>query len=77
MKNESKSIKYVTLATFSNSWSAEVVKNRLIEEGIYAHILDEHVNYSIGPTLIEGFRLQVEESQYLKALNIYKNTLQE
>lgn len=77
MEKKRKSLKYVTLATFNNLWSAEVLKNRLIEEGVYAHILDTHVNYSIGPTLIEGFRLQVEDNQLLKALNIYKNSLQE
>lgn len=69
--------KFVTLETFSNLWTAEVVKNRLIEEGIPAHILNANVNYSFGPTVLEGYRLQVEQDQFLKALNIYKNTLQD
>lgn len=77
MNKEIENRKFVTLETFSNLWSAEVVKNRLIEEGIYAHIIDTHVNYSFGPTVLEGFRLQVDQTQYLKALNIYKNTLHE
>lgn len=75
MNKELKNRKFVTLKTFDNIWTAEVVKNRLIEEGVYAHIIDMFVNYSFGPTLLEGYRLQVEKSQYLKALNIIENTL--
>ncbi|NLN32129.1 MAG: DUF2007 domain-containing protein [Flavobacteriaceae bacterium] len=77
MNKEIENRKFVTLETFSNLWTAEVVKNRLIEEGIHAHIIDTHVNYSFGPTVLEGFRLQVDKTQYLKALNIYKNNLHE
>lgn len=76
MNKEQENRKFVTLATFNNLWTAEVVKNRLIEDGINAHIINSNVNYSFGPTLLEGYRLQVEESQFLKALNIYKNSLQ-
>lgn len=77
MKKERENLKFVTLETFSNLWTAEVVKTRLIEEGIRAHIVNSNVNYSFGPTVLEGFRLQVEQDQFLKALNIYKNTLQD
>ncbi len=77
MNKELENRQFVTLKTFDNLWTAEVVKNRLIEEGVYAHIIDLHVNYSFGPTVLEGYRLQVEKSQYLKALNIIKNTLSE
>jgi hypothetical protein len=77
MNKEQENRKFVTLATFNNLWTAEVVKNRLIEDGINAHIINSNVNYSFGPTLLEGYRLQVEESQFLKALNIYKNSLQD
>lgn len=77
MNKEQENRKFVTIATFNNLWTAEVVKNRLIEDGINAHIINSNVNYSFGPTLLEGYRLQVEESQFLKALNIYKNSLQD
>ncbi len=77
MKKELENRKFVTLEVFSNLWTAEVVKNRLLEEGIMAHIVNSNVNYSFGPTVLEGFRLQVEQDQFLKALNIYKNTLQD
>jgi len=77
MNKERENIKFVTLETFSSLWTAEVVKTRLLEEGIRAHIINAHVNFSFGPTLLEGFRLQVEQTQFLKALNIYKNTLQD
>ena len=77
MKKELENRKFVTLEKFSSPWTAEVVKNRLIEEGINAHIIDSNINYSIGPTILEGYRLQVEQGQFLKALNIYKNSLQD
>ncbi len=77
MNKEIENRKFVTLETFSNLWTAEVVKNRLQEEGIEVHIIDTNVNYSFGPTILEGYRLQVEQSQLLKALNIYKNTLED
>lgn len=77
MKKEIENKKFVTLETFSNLWTAEVVKNRLLEEGVEAYIIDTNVNYSFGPTILEGYRLQVEESMFLKALNIYKNTLED
>jgi len=77
MNKEIENRKFVTLEVFSNLWTAEVVKNRLLEEGIEAHVIDTNVNYSFGPTILEGYRLQVEESRFLKALNIYKNTLED
>lgn len=73
MKNR----RFVTLETFSNYWTAEVVKARLIGEGINAHVLNPFIGYAFGPTITEKYRLQVEESQFLKALNIYKNTLED
>ena len=77
MKKELENRKLVTLATFNNPWSAEIVKSRLLEEGITAFLIDNNVNYSFGPTILEGYRLQVDQNQFLKALNIYKNTLEE
>ncbi|MBA5628432.1 putative signal transducing protein [Moheibacter lacus] len=77
MNKELENRRFVTLENFSNLWTAEVVKNRLLEEGIHAFILNENINYSFGPTFLEGFRLQVDQSQFLKALNIYKNSLQD
>lgn len=77
MKKELENRKFVTLATFNNPWSAEIVKSRLLEEGIIAFLIDNNVNYSFGPTILEGYRLQVDQNQFLKALNIYKNTLEE
>lgn len=77
MNKEKKEIRFVTLEVFNNLWTAEIVKNKLIEEGINAYVIDLNINYSFGPTILEGFRLQVEENQYLKALNIYKNTLED
>lgn len=77
MKKEIINRKLVTLATFNNPWTAEIVKAKLNEEGILAYLIDNHVNYSFGPTILEGYRLQVDQNDFLKALNIYKNTLEE
>jgi hypothetical protein len=77
MNKEKENRKLRTLATFNNPWTAEIVKARLAEEGIQAYLIDNHVNYSFGPTILEGYRLQVDQQDFLKALNIYKNTLEE
>lgn len=77
MKKEIINRKLVTLATFNNPWTAEIVKAKLNEEGILAYLIDNHVNYSFGPTILEGYRLQVDQNDFLKSLNIYKNTLEE
>lgn len=77
MEKKQEDKKLVTLTTFSNPWSAEILKSRLLQEGIEAHLIDNNVNYSFGPTILEGFRLQVDQNDYLKALNIYKNTLED
>ena len=77
MKKEIENRKFLTLATFNNPWSAEIMKAKLLEEGIVAYLIDNHVNYSFGPTILEGYRLQVDQNDFLKALNIYKNTLEE
>lgn len=77
MKKEIENRKLLTLATFNNPWTAEIVKAKLQEEGIIAYLIDNNVNYSFGPTILEGYRLQVDQNDFLKALNIYKNTLEE
>ncbi|MDD3458171.1 MAG: hypothetical protein PHO74_01660 [Weeksellaceae bacterium] len=77
MNKEQENRRFVTLKVFNNYFTAEVVKNRLIEEGVHAYLINPLVNYSFGPTITEGYRLQVEQQQFLKALNIYKNTLED
>lgn len=77
MNKEQENRRFVTLETFDNYFTAEVVKSRLIEEGIHAYVISPLLSYSFGPTITEGYRLQVEQSQFLKALNIYKNTLED
>jgi len=77
MNKEQENRKFVTLETFDNYFTAEVVKSRLMEEGIHAYVINPLLSYSFGPTITEGYRLQVEQSQFLKALNIYKNTLED
>lgn len=67
----------ITIYTFANSFEAEIVKGKLNSEGIAAFLIDENTNYTIGPTIIEGVRLQVRQEDYQKAKDIIKKTLQE
>lgn len=77
MESQDNQIKFKTLATFDNTWSAEVVKSRLNAEGIEAFLIDSNINYSFGPTNVERYRLQVFKEDFEKALNIYKNSLED
>lgn len=77
MESQDNQIKFKTLATFDNTWSAEVVKSRLNAEGIEAFLIDANINYSFGPTNVERYRLQVFKEDFEKALNIYKNSLED
>ena len=70
-------MKLVTLYTFQNPFEVQVVKGRLEAEGIESFIIDENTNYTIGPTILEGARLQVKEEDYPKAKHILEKTLQE
>ena len=70
-------MKLVTLYTFQNPFEIQVVKGRLEAEGIESFIMDENTNYTIGPTILEGARLQVKEEDYPKAKHILEKTLQE
>lgn len=67
---------FVTLYTFQNPFEAQVVKGRLESEGIKAFIIDENINYTVGPMLLEGIRLQVERDDYIQAKHILEKTLQ-
>lgn len=77
MNKEQENRKFITLDTFDNYFTAEVVKCRLQGEGIHAFIINPLVGYSFGPTITERYRLQVEQEQFLKALNIYQNTFED
>lgn len=68
---------FVTVYTFSNSFQAEVIKGRLESEGIKAFLIDENTGYTIGPTILDGVRLQVKQEDYLQAKHIVEKTLQE
>ena len=68
--------KFVTLHKFINPIEAEIVKGKLESEGIRAFILDQNLTYTIGPTILGGFRLQVERDDYLQAKQILEKSLQ-
>ena len=68
---------FVTLHTFQNPFEAQVVRGRLESEGIRAFIIDENINYTVGPMILEGIRLQVERDDFLRAKHILEKTLQE
>lgn len=64
--------KLVTLQSFSNPFEAEVVKGRLEADGVVAYLIHQNLNYSIGTTFLQQYKLQVEQKDLLKAINIYK-----
>ena len=68
--------KFVTLHKFLNPVEAEIVKGKLESEGIRAFILDQNLTYTIGPVITQGFRLQVETDNFLKAKQILEKSLQ-
>ncbi|MGI9525742.1 MAG: putative signal transducing protein [Weeksellaceae bacterium] len=63
---------FVILHKFYNPVEAEMFRARLESEGIYAAILDQNTNYTIGPTIMDGLRLQIREEDYKKASEILK-----
>lgn len=68
---------FETIYIFQNLFLAEVVKGRLLSEGIHSHILDGNIQFTIGPTITQGFRLQVKNTDVEKAKDILDKTLQE
>lgn len=68
--------KFITLHVFYNPMEAEIVKARLESEGIAAFILDQNLTYTVGPTILGGFRLQVTRENLIKAKQILENSLE-
>lgn len=68
--------KFITLHTFYNPIEAEIVKSKLESEGIRSFILDQNLAYTIGPTILGGFRLQVDSDNLLKAKQILDKSLE-
>lgn len=68
--------KFITLHVFYNPVEAEIVKARLESEGIQAFILDQNLTYTVGPTILGGFRLQVNREDLIKAKQILENSLE-
>ena len=68
--------KFITLHTFYNPIEAEIVKAKLESEGIRSYILDQNLTYTIGPTILTGFRLQVPRESLLKAKQILDKSLE-
>lgn len=67
---------FVTLHVFQNPFRAEVVKTKLESEGIQSFILDQNVTYTIGPTIMDGFRLQVRRTDVVRAQRILEKALE-
>lgn len=61
------------LAKFNTVIEAEVVQLILEAEGISSDVLDGNLAFSLGPTSIQGIRLQVKTEDYERALEIYNN----
>lgn len=69
--------RYVTLLQFPNAIQAHMVRARLESEGIRVQLLDENINYTLGPTIIHGVRLQVLQDQVIRAKSIVEKYLRE
>lgn len=61
---------------YDNSFSANLAKNLLEEEGIKAFILNENINYSIGPTNTDllSIELVVEDCDYERSIKVLEDT---
>lgn len=68
---------WVTIAEYEFYWQAEIAKSKLLSEEIRTIIADTHVSYTIGPSVGNGFRLQVERENVLRAKNILNKILGE
>ncbi len=68
---------FVTIHTFQNPFKAEVVKGKLESEGIKAFLIDQNINYTVGPMILQGIRLQVKRDDVLRAIQILQKSLQD
>ncbi len=65
-------MRFETLKIFDSAIEAHILKNRLESEGIVCHILDENI-VTLDPLLnfaVGGIRLQVSESDFVKAKGV-------
>lgn len=62
------------LAKFNTVIEAEIVQLLLESEGIKSDVLDSNLAFTLGPTYMQGIRLQVLEEDYTRALEIYENS---
>lgn len=62
------------LAKFNTVIEAEIVQLLLESEGIKSDVLDSNLAFTLGPTYMQGIRLQVLEEDYERALEIYENS---
>jgi Protein of unknown function (DUF2007). len=61
------------VAKFDTVIEAEIVQLILEAEGIKSDVLDRNLAFTLGPTNIQGVRLQVRTEDYDRALEIYNN----
>ena len=66
---------YQIVARFNTVIEAEIFQLILETEQIHSVVLDTNLSFSLGPTSIEGVRLQVRTQDYKKAIEIYENWL--
>lgn len=63
------------VAKFNTVIEAEIFQLVLEAEQISSVVLDANLSFTLGPTSIQGIRLQVKSEDYSKALAIYQNWL--
>ena len=71
MTNESH--KLTTILDVQYLHEAQIAQGKLESEGIRSFIMDEHLPITIGTGYIEGFRLQVDSFDVVKAKSILES----
>jgi hypothetical protein len=68
MKNHSNSL--VTLLTASLIHQIHIAKTLLASHEIESYIVDENITTTIGTAFVEGYKLKVDRSDFIKANKI-------
>jgi hypothetical protein len=75
MENNSHNL--VTLITASLIHEVHIAKTLLASYNIESYIIDENIATTIGTAFVEGYKLQVDESDFDKATEILKEISEE
>ena len=63
----------ITILNVHYIHEVQIAKSKLELEGIKSFIIDEHLTTTIGTAFIEGYKLQVNTNDVIKAKHILNN----